>query len=132
MTPLSNKIQPLVSSPLTARYWQTRVIITHFLERSTRGGKDVGLVAEVLNHSLASFVDNCDDVERPAALFAAVKPELCKIHVTSELVQGAFTDAHAVVVVVAYSSVTILDERVIRRINRSVLVDQIGNKKPAT
>ena len=71
-------------------------------------------------------------MERSAALFAAVKPELCKIHVTSELVQGAFTDAHAVVVVVAYSSVTVLDERVIRRINRSVLVDQIGNKKPAT
>lgn len=71
-------------------------------------------------------------MERPAALFAAVKSELCKIHVTSELVQGAFTEAHAVVVIVADSSVTILGARVISRINGSVLVDQIGNKKPAT
>ena len=90
------------------------------------------MVAEALDHGFASFVDNCDDVEGPAALFAAVKPELCKIHVTSELVQGALTEADAVVVVVANSSVTILNVRVIRRINRSVLVDQIGNKKPAT
>ena len=91
MTPFSD-MSRLVKSPLTTWNRQSRVIISHPLERATRFGKYICHVSEVLDHSFSGVVSNCGHVKYTPQFLTAVESKLCKSKMASEFLQGANGD----------------------------------------
>ena len=79
---------------------QLRVIAIQSLKRIASKGKNLGLIAEVLDYSFTSAVSDSGHVERTSLLFTAVESDLSEIQVCSQIIHGALSDAHQVVVIV--------------------------------
>ena len=95
MTPFSD-MGRLVKSPLTTWNRQSRIIISHPLERATRFGEHICQVGEVLDHSFSGVVGNCGHVKCTPQFLTAVESKLCKWKMASEFLQGTNGDSHLV------------------------------------
>jgi len=91
ITPFSD-MSRLVISPLTTWNRQSRIIITHPLERPTRFGQHICQVGEVLDHGFSGVVGNCGHVKCTPQFLTAVESKLCKWKMLSEFLQGANGD----------------------------------------
>ena len=128
MTPFSD-MSRLVISPLTTWNRQSRIIITHPLERATRFGKYICHVGEVLDHSFSGVVSNCGHVKCTPQFLTAVESKLCKWKMASEFLQGANGDLHLVTFVVFNFPVRFFE----RCFNcRVVFGHEARNKKPSS